>query len=169
MRLKEPDVQKERLLGRLLQEPRCCWSNLGNMISRGLDNFVVTNYRGILGDVLDAYESGAISMRPQCVQNVLLVIVQGKAAVRQPEHAIVVGTMPGQKAGAAGRARRRGAEWMPEQDPFAGKLLQVRRRDIESVGLNVPAGIVRMDVENIELAGFVRRLGAIRYQSGPRY
>src|ERR1700730_3536836 len=106
------------------------------MHSLGLDNIVVSDYRGILGDVLDANEGGAIPMGPQCVQDVLLVVIQRKPSMRKSEHSVVVGTMPGEKAGAAGRASGRGAECMPEQYPLAGKFLQVRRRDIESIGLN---------------------------------
>jgi len=120
MRFEEPDIQKKWLPGRLLQEAHCRWRNFCNMHSRGLDNIVVSNYRGILGDVLHANESGSISIGPQCMQDMLLVVIERKPSMRKSEHSVVVRTMPSQKTGAAGRASGRGAECMPEQYPLAG-------------------------------------------------
>ena len=73
--------------------------------------------------------------------------------MRQSEHAIVMGTMARQEAGAARRAGRRRVKCMPEQDALAGQLLQVRRRNVKSVRLNVSPGIVRMEIEDIGLTG----------------
>src|SRR5579871_717028 len=88
--------------------------------------------------------------------------------MRKAEHPVIVRAMPGKQAGAAGRTRRRGIECMTEQNPHAGKLLQVRRWNVESVWLNVPPGIVRMDVEDIGVVG-CSRLTAVSEQSRARH
>ena len=76
--------------------------------------------------------------------------------MRKAEHPVIVRAMPGQEAGTAGRTSGCSVEGMPEQNPLAGEFLQVRRGDVESVWLNVSPGVVRMDVEDIGVAGFSR-------------
>jgi hypothetical protein len=73
--------------------------------------------------MLNADENGTISVRSQCVKDVLLIVIQGEAAVREPQHSVIVGTMSGQEAGAARRARWRNVEGVSKQDPFGGELL----------------------------------------------
>ena len=99
--------------------------------------------------MLDAEQRRVVAGGPQRVQDVLLVIVEDEAAMRQSEHAVAVRAHAGEQAGAAGRAGRRGVEGLPEQDAFIGQSLQIRRRHGMSVGLQIAAGVVRMNIDDI--------------------
>src|SRR5205807_5411017 len=64
MCLEESDVQKVRLLGRLLQEAYGGRRNLSDTCSTRLDNFVIADDLRISRDMLDANQAGAIALRP---------------------------------------------------------------------------------------------------------
>src|SRR5882757_1540944 len=102
-----------------------------------------------------------IAARTQPMQQMPAVIIQRKSAVRQTEHAVLMRALTGQQSRAAGRASWSGVEGLPEQKSFASELLQIGRGYGVSVGLNVPAGIVRVQVENIGTRRS-RRLGTAR-------
>jgi hypothetical protein len=67
----------------------------------------------------------------------------------QPEHAVVVAVEAGQQAGAAAGAGRRRAERLAEENALVGQQLDVRGRDLESIGLDEAPGVVGMDVEDV--------------------
>ena len=71
------------------------------------------------------------------------------AAVREPEHPVRMGVLAGQQRGAAGGADRRGREGLAEQHPLLGEVLDVRRRDLMTVRLDVATGVVRMQVDDV--------------------
>ena len=64
--------------------------------------------------MLDADQAGALALRPQRVQNVLVIIVQPEAPVRQPEHSVVVRAVACEQTRPAGRTGWYGVIGMPE-------------------------------------------------------
>ena len=58
------------------------------------------------------------------MHNVLLVVIQRKAAMSEPKHPAVVGIEPGEQGGPAGGTRGRSAEGFAEQNAFLREPLQ---------------------------------------------
>src|ERR1022692_1887207 len=79
----------------------------------------------------------------------LLVIVEDEAAMGQSEHAVRMGAHAGQQAGAAGRAGGAGVDPPPEQPAWVREPLQIRRWYGVSIRLEVTAGVVRVDVNDV--------------------
>ena len=67
----------------------------------------------------------------------------------EPDHPVGVRPLAREQARAAPRARRRGAERLAEQQPLVGQPLDVRRRDRMPVRLDVAAGVVGVEVEDV--------------------
>jgi hypothetical protein len=142
MCFEKPNVEKKRLLGFLFEEPNSGWSDLPHVRSAGCDNLVVPYDSRVLGNMLHAYKRRSVSMRPKRMQNVLFVIVQRETAMGESQHAVVMGTMPGQKGGTARRTSGCGVERLPEQNPFPREFPQIRSGNFEPVRLDVPSGVV---------------------------
>ena len=88
----------------------------------------------------------------------------GPAAVRKPEHAVVVAVLARQQGGAAAGAGRGGAEGVAKQHPLIGQQLDVRRRHLVAVRLHVAARVVGVDVEDVRrslVRSVVAPLGAL--------
>ena len=100
-------------------------------------------------DVLLADERRPVPGLAQRVDDVAPVVAQLPAAVREPGHAVHVRPLAGQQARPAARAGRRRAERLAEQQALVGQALDVRRRDLVAVGLDVAAGVVRMQVDDV--------------------
>ncbi len=83
------------------------------------------------------------------MEQVLLIVVEHEAAVRQPQHAIAVRAHAGQQTGAARRARRGDVECFAEKHSALGEALQIRRGHWMPIGLQVPAGIVGMNIQDV--------------------
>src|SRR5260370_11917519 len=94
----------------------------------------------------------------------LEIIVERKSAVRQAQHAIVVRRVTGKQGGPARRTSRRGVEGMPEQNAIASELLQIWRRDLDAIGLDVSARVVRMQIDDV--GTHTRRVLRLRTGSG---
>ena len=84
-----------------------------------LTTLVVADHVRALRDVLLADQRRVVAGVAQRVDDVVAVVVQRPAAVREAEHAVGVGVLAGEQAGAAGRAGRRGAERLAEQHALA--------------------------------------------------
>ena len=111
--------------------------------------FVVADSGGIFGDMLHAENRRVIAGRPKSVQYMLLVIVEDKPAMGQPEHAVAVRAHAGEQAGTARRTGRSGVEGLPEQDAFIGQTLQIRSWNGMSIRLKIASAVVRVDVEDV--------------------
>jgi len=83
-----------------------------------------------------------IAVRAQGVDDMLAVVVEREAAVRQPKHPAAMRRLPGEQGGAAGRAGRRGAERLPEEQPLLRQLLKARGRNSVAIRLNIAPGVV---------------------------
>ena len=94
----------------------------------------------------------------QRVKQVGGVVVEGEAAVREAEHAVGMGALSGEQGGAAGGAGGRGAEGLAEEDAAGGEFLQVGGRHGVAERLQVAAGIVRMQVDDVGRGGGGRAL-----------
>jgi hypothetical protein len=116
-----------------------------------LDHLVVADHRRLVGDVLLADQDRAVAGLVQGVDEVLGVVVQGPAAVSQPEHPVVVAVLAGEQRRPASRAGRGAAERLAEQHPLVGEELDVRRRDLVAVRLDVAPRVVGVDVEDVRL------------------
>ena len=88
-------------------------------------------------------------MRPQPIHNMLLIIVEGKTAMGEAEHAVVVRAVSGEKSGAAGRTSGGRVKGLAKENTFGGELLEIGGRDIVTIGLDVAAGVVRVQVEDV--------------------
>ena len=77
----------------------------------------------------------------------------------EPEHAVGVRVLAGEEARATGRAGRGGTEGLPEQHPFLGQSLDPGRRHRVPVRLDIPPGVVRVQVEDVWQRGHVALFG----------
>ena len=75
--------------------------------------------------------------------------------MRQPQHPVRVAVLAGQQRGAAAGADRRGGERLAEQQALVGETLDVRRRDLVAVRLDVAPGVVRMQVDDVRTQSHV--------------
>jgi hypothetical protein len=104
--------------------------------------------------VLLAHEAGPVAGVAQGVHEVVAVVAQPEAAVREADHAVDVRPLAREEHGAAARARRRAAERLAEQQALVGQALDVRRRHGVAVGLHEAAGVVGMEVYDVRRHGF---------------
>src|SRR3712207_5334038 len=100
------------------------------------------------------------------MHDVLAVVVQGEAAVGEPDHAVGVRVLPGQEARAAPGAGRGGAERLAEEHALLGEPLDVRGPYRVPVGADPAAGVVRVDVEDVGKVGQVLRLSVPAADAG---
>src|SRR5204863_8364010 len=119
----------ERLGGPRVEELDGGGRDVGAAIALRLQEVVEADGLGLGCDVLESGEDRAIACVAQGVEDVLLVIVEREAAVREAEHAVLVRELAGEERGAARGAGGRATEGLAEEDSFARELLQVRRGD----------------------------------------
>ena len=100
-------------------------------------------------DVLHAGYRSGVTVGLERVGEVSAVVARPEATVGQPQHAGRVRALPKQQRRPAGRARRGGAERLAKQHALLGESLQVGRCDCVAVGLDVSAGVVRVQVEDV--------------------
>ena len=107
----ETDIQKERLFRSLFDELNSGGCDVSYLHALRFYDLVVSNFGRIFGDVLNADQSGVIAVRPQPVEQVLMIVVQPEASVSQADHAVLVRTCPvrsaarlGEHVGAASKA-----------------------------------------------------------------
>ncbi len=146
---KKPTDRKNGSAGALRRMSIVTGATSSTRRRRDLDHPVVADDVGPLRDVLLADQRRVVADRAQRVDDVVGVVVQRPAAMREPEHAVGVGVLAGEQARAAGRARRGGAERLPEEDALLGQALDAGRRDGVAVRLHVAAGVVRVQVEDV--------------------
>ena len=127
MGLEEADRQEERPLGGPAQQVDRDGGDVGGPRGRDLDHLVVADHVRLLRDVLLADQHRVVAGVAQRVHDVLLVVVQRPAPVGEAEHPVGVGVAAGEQAGAAGRARRGGAERLAEEHALLGEPLDARR------------------------------------------
>jgi hypothetical protein len=114
-----------------------------------LDHAVVADHVRPLGDVLLADHRRPVAGLAQRMDDVLAVVVEHPAAMREAEHAVRVPVLAGQQRGAAAGARRDGAERLAEHDPLVGELRDVGRGHRIPVGLQIAPGVVRVQVQDV--------------------
>src|ERR1017187_1338112 len=83
------------------------------------------------------------------VQHVPGVVGHGKSAMRQTEHAVAMRALSGEQRCPAGRAGGRRAERLAEQNALGGELLKIGSRNRVAIWLEVSAGIVRMEIDDV--------------------
>ncbi len=132
VRLEEPDRQEEGLAGRFAEQVDRHRRDVVDAVRVDLDDAVVADLVRALRDVLLADQRRAVAGVPEAVHDVVAVVVERPAAVGEPEHAVGVRVLAGQQAGAAGRARRRGAERLPEEHALLRQPLDPGCRDRRS-------------------------------------
>ena len=122
MRFEESDVEKERLIGRRASGiPPRPGATCATCVPCVATHFVVTDGGGLLGDVLHADQRRTIAVRPQRMQDMLVVIVQRKPAVRQAEHAVLMRTLAGQQAARLGEQVGAASERPAETEALTAK------------------------------------------------
>jgi hypothetical protein len=97
--LEEADAEEERPVVVALEDLDRQRRNRFDLRRRDLHHLVVADDVGLLGDVLLADQRRAVADLVQGVDDVVRVVVQRPAAVRQPEHAVGVAVLAGQQAG----------------------------------------------------------------------
>jgi hypothetical protein len=105
---------------------------------------IIAERRRVARLVLHPKQRRVVSSRAQGVDEVLTVVVEREATMRQPDHPRAMWRLTGEQRGAAWRAGRRGAERLPEEHALLCQSLEMRGRDGVAVGLNIAPGIVRM-------------------------
>jgi hypothetical protein len=123
--------------------------DVGGVVAVDLDHLVVADHLRVLGDVLLADQDRAVAGLAQGMHEVLAIVVQFPAAVGEPQQAVVVAVLAGEQGGAAARAGGGGAEGVAEEHALVGEQLDVRRRHRKAVRLDVAAGVVGVDVEDV--------------------
>jgi hypothetical protein len=121
-------------------------------------DMIVTDSCRILRDMLQSGQLGMIAFGAQSMQYVTLVIRHCETAVRQPEHPVAVSALAGQQACAGRGARRISIMRVAEQNAFFREALQVRRGHSLTVRLDVTAGVMRVQIQNIRPASGQARL-----------
>ncbi len=148
MDLEEAGIEEEGLGGSVTQElDRLRGHLLGVRIT--FQDLVVADRLGLPRNMLHADQRGVVPGAAQRMDEVLLVVVEPEAPVGQPEHATGMGRLSGQEGGAAGGAGRGGAERLSEQHPLLGQALDARRGHGVAIRLDVPAGVMRMQIDNV--------------------
>ena len=120
-----------------------------------LDDVVVADVERVGGHVLLADQRARVARVAQRVDEVVVVVGEAVAAVRQTQHPVRVAVLAGQQRGAAAGADRRGGERLAEQQALVGEPLDVRRRDLVAVRLDVAPGVVRMQVDDVRTQSHV--------------
>ena len=146
--LEEADRQEERLVDRAQHVDRD-GGDVGGPRRRDLHHLVVADHVRLLRDVLLADQHRVVARGAERVDEVPLVVVQRPAAVGQAEHPVAVGVPAGEQARAAGRAGGGGAERLPEQHALLRERLDPRRAHGGAHRLDVPAGVVRVEVQDV--------------------
>ena len=118
-------------------------------IARHRQDLVIPDDVRVLGDVLLSDQYRVVAGLPQRMDEVLAVVVKRPTPVGQAQHPVVVAVLAGQQRRAATGAGGRRAEGLAKKHALVGQELDVRRRDLEPVWLHVPAGVVRVDVEDV--------------------
>jgi hypothetical protein len=146
--LEEADRHEEGLLGgaEALDRGR---GDVGGVVAVDLDHLLVADHLRVLGDVLLADQDRAVAGLMQRMDEVLAIVVELPAAVGEAQQAVVVAVLAREQGGAAARAGRRCAEGVAEEHPLVSEQLDVRRRHRKAVGLDVAAGVVGVDVEDV--------------------
>src|SRR5260370_28846060 len=90
-----------------------------------------------------------ITLFAQRVQQVLVIVIQRKPAIRQAEHTSTVRILARQQACAARRARWCYEECLAEQYALFSQSLNVWRWNSMTIGLYISDCVVRMSAENI--------------------
>ena len=147
--LEEPDREEERLARPLAQQLHGRGRDVLRLAGVGVGDVVVAEVLGVGRDVLLADHRRPVAGVAQRVQEVLARVLEREAAVREPEHAVGVRPASGQQRGAAGRAGRRRRVGLAEQQPLVGEPLDVGRRDLMAVRLDVSSGVVGVDEDDV--------------------
>jgi hypothetical protein len=149
--LEEPDRQEERLRRMFLdQSPRRRGDRV-DVVVLDVGDVVVAEHAGIAREVLLADQTGPVARVAQRPDQVMAVVVELEAPVREPDHPVRVRPLARKQTRAAAGAGRRGAERLAEQQPLIGEPLDVRRRHRMPVRLHVAPGVVRVDVQDVGL------------------
>ena len=152
--LEEADREEERLrraLGDQLQRRR---RDLVDVVVVDVDDVVVAEHVRVAREVLLADERGPVAGVAQRVDEVVAVVVELEAAVGEARSSrSTCAHWPVSRHGAAAGARRRGAERLAEQQPLVGEPLDVRRRHLMAVGLDVAAGVVGVEIDDVRRHG----------------
>ena len=107
----------------------------------------------VVGQVLGPRQRGGVSGVVQRVDQVVGVVVEPKAAVGQPEHAVDMGVLAREQAGTAGRAGGVGGKGVAEEHALLGERLQRGRRHGVAVRLDITPRVMAVQVEDIKRAG----------------
>ena len=150
--LEEPDREEERLRRTAAQELRAAgaieWTRGRRCRRRGR-----SPGRRVDGQVLLADERGPVAGVAQRMHDVAPVVVRAvHPRWASPIMPLTCAHCPVSRHGARARARRRGAERLAEQQALVGQPLDVRRRDLVAVGLDVAARVVRVQVDDVRAA-----------------
>ena len=118
-------------------------------VALDVDDDVVADVERVGRHVLFADEPRPVPRLAEDVHDVPLGVAEPVAAMGQAEHAAGVWALPGEQGGTRPGAHRRGAEGLTEQHALVGKVLDVRCRHGVAVGLDVAAGVVRVQVDDV--------------------
>jgi hypothetical protein len=147
--LEEADRQEQRPIARAPQDLHRQRRDRLHARRRDLHHLVVADRLRLLGDVLLADQGRGVAGTAQHVDDVMAVVAQRPSPMREAEHAVALPVLAGQQARTAGRAGGRRAECLAEEDALVGERLHVRHRHRLAVGLDVAAGVVRVQVEDV--------------------
>jgi hypothetical protein len=147
--LEEADGEEERLRRALAQDRHGGRRDVVGPRRVGVGDEVVAEILGVLGDVLLADHRREVARVAQRVEDVLARVVEREPAVGEPEHPVAVRPAAGHERRAAGRARGRRGEGVAEQQPLVGEPLDVRRDHLVPVRLQVAAGVVGHDEDDV--------------------
>ncbi len=123
MRFKEADIQEERLLGLVAQKSDRAGRDIARGVSRRGEHPVVADLARVFGDVLDSGQNRRIARGGQRMDKMLAHVGHAKTAVRQPQHAAVMGALPGEQRRARRGTGRRGAKGAAHQHASVGEPL----------------------------------------------
>ena len=127
MRFKEPDIKKERRRWPAIQEPHSRRRYMHCACILGAEALCHTrSCSGIFGHVLQSSQNRGIASRFERMHDVLLVVIERKAAMGQSEHAAAVGTEPGEQGGTARGTGGRSTEGFAKHDAFHCQALKIR-------------------------------------------
>ena len=82
-----------------------------------------------------------------------MVVIHGKPTMRQAQHPAAVGTHAGQQSRTTGRTRGGGRECLAKKDALLRYTVEVGGGNVVSIGLNVAARIMRMEIQNVRAVG----------------
>ena len=156
--LEEADREEERLARAVAQQRHGGGRDVMDLGRVGVADEVVAEVLGVGGDVLLADHRGPVAGVAQRVHEVLGRIGELEPAMGQAEHPVAVRPAAGQHRGAARRADGRGGVRLAEQQPLVGQPLDVRRDHLVPVRLQVAAGVVGHDEDDVRRGGAHCRL-----------